>query len=363
MFCSKCGANLADGSKFCPGCGTRVGNILNRQDKDIFEDNSSMIQDDDDVDIDDFFDDDETEEEDDEEYDVDSSDKNEGNRVADDDYTRFINSLAGMRLKIDCVSWESSFNDIINNVGSKLFILAEYSFTNKYYDKAIENFNEYIKINDILISHYRIAQSFIGLALNVKDTDKVAYLNNIDKALNTINTLRPTKNEGKFQLLNLKGNALSLKADYFYFMKKVVSGSGNEEEKSYKDSTLDAIKSYKEALNFATDKLSKPEVWLKIGKLFYEIDSYKEAMEYLNQCISTLEPINDYDTVEGNIVDQSIYYSIYCFFQLKDEKNFIIMLSKYYKIHKDNDEELDENIQKFIKTAIESGYGAYFNGD
>ena len=41
MFCSNCGKKFADGSKFCPKCGTKVGNIANSQNvEDDDEDNT-----------------------------------------------------------------------------------------------------------------------------------------------------------------------------------------------------------------------------------------------------------------------------------------------------------------------------------
>jgi len=341
MFCSSCGKKLAEGSKFCPGCGTKVGNITNRQKNEDLKDNISEYEDED-------------EDEEDEDEDKSSSNKS------------FINSLVEMRIKMDCVDMDSSFDDIMNTVGSKIFLSAEQCFMNKDYDKAIEYFQKYIKINDNLISHYRLAQSFILLASLQAENEhyKANFLNIIENALNISNKMCPIKKRGKFKLFKLKGHALSLQADYFNFMKKVSMGDGKEEEESYKASILNAIKSYIESLNFADSESSKSEVLLKIGKLFFDIEDCKEALNYFKQCLSTLEHIKEYDTAEKEIIDNSMYFSIWCYSQLGDAKNTAIMLSEFLKEHQGEDiDEIDEDLPKLKKELIKNGYGDYFDND
>jgi tetratricopeptide (TPR) repeat protein len=346
MFCSNCGKKLAVGSKFCPGCGTKVGNISNHQENEDLEDDTSEYEDDDieeddeDVDIEDFLNEDN---EDDEDEDESFDNKN---------FINSLNSLAAMSLKMDCIDMDSSYDDIMNTVGSKLFLSAQQCFNKKQYDKAAEYFKEYIKINDNLISRYRFAQSLILLASLQTDNDmyKDNFLDLIENALNISNNMYPTKNPGKFKLFKLKGHALSLQANYFKFLKKVSKDNGKEEEVAYKASTLDAIKSFREAINFANSEASKSEEWLRIGKLYCNISNVKEALDCFKKC-----------TVGDENIDISTYFRIWCYVELKDYRNTAIMLSKYLKNHKDEDvNEIDEDLLKLKTAIIEKGYGDYF---
>jgi len=373
MFCSNCGKKLADGSKFCPSCGTKIGVILNRQDNneddDKFADLDDYLneEDDDDYEYDELINDILKKTFDEDEEDDDSEEEEDDEEVDNDNNKAFSNSVSNMRLNIECAAWETSSDDIMNTVGSKLFLAAESFFVNMHYDKSIEKFLEYIKINDILLPRYRIAQSYVGLASQQAEHNnyKIDFLNNIENALNTINDMRPTKIESKFKLSVLKGDAFGLQADYFSFMKNVSMGDGKDEEKSKINSTQDTINSYKEALRYAENKLKiidinsiKLRLLFNIGYRYFELSNFNEAIKYFNQCISTAGTIENYKTVEGKFINQSIYSCIWCYKLIKDYKNTAIMLSRFLKINQDED--IDEDFLKLKTALIEEGYGDYF---